>query len=399
MVSRPLPPIVPLAVIVGISPFATDMYIPALPALARDFGTSTSAVQVSLTAFLVAFAVGQILVGPLSDSVGRRSILLGGTALFAVASFACAVAPDNAVFVIARVVEGLGGAAGAVAGRAVVTDAASPADRPRIYAALAAINAVGPVVAPLAGGALLLVGDWRIMFVALGVLGLVLFAIVLVRIPETLAPQDRSSGIGLGANLRRMGTLLAIPRFDWYLVSSCVATIGFFAYISTSSFVFQSEFGFSETGYTVVFAVDASCMILTTLAFRRLVRRCSEDALLTTGLVVGALGAVGVLVSALAGLGPIAVWVCLAVVTGAWGFVITGSTTRTQALGAALPGTAAALQGGISFGLGGLGTPLAGWFGGTAVAMGAVMATGIVIAAVVQVAASARAGASGTRLG
>lgn len=388
---------VPLAVIVGISPFATDMYIPALPAIARDLGTTTSAVQVSLTAFLVAFAVGQIVIGPLSDSIGRRSVLLGSTALFALASFACAAAPDDAVLVVARVVEGLGGAAGAVAGRAVVTDAAPPEDRPRIYAALAAINAVGPVVAPLAGGALLLVGDWRIMFVALGVLGLALCTIVVLRVRETLPVEDRASGVGLGANLRRMGTLLAIPRFVWYLVASCVATIGFFAYISTSSFVFQSEYGFSETAYTIVFAVDASCMILTTLLFRRVVGRFSEDALLTCGLVVGALGALGVLASALAGLGPIAVWVCLALVTGAWGFVITGSTTRTQALGAALPGTAAALSGGITFGLGGLGTPLAGWLGGTAVAMGAVMATGIVLAAVVQVTATARSrGVPGT---
>ncbi|MBD8140307.1 MFS transporter, partial [Frigoribacterium sp. CFBP 13605] len=104
-----------VAIVVGISPFATDMYIPALPAIARDLGASTAEVQLSLTAFLVAFAVGQIVIGPVSDGRGRRRILLGGTVLFALASLACAVAPDAATLVVARVAQGLGGAAGSVA--------------------------------------------------------------------------------------------------------------------------------------------------------------------------------------------------------------------------------------------------------------------------------------------
>jgi MFS transporter, DHA1 family, multidrug resistance protein len=382
-----LPPIAPLAVIVGVSPFATDMYIPALPAIARELGTSTGTVQLSLTAFLVAFAVGQFLAGPVSDGIGRRSLMLVGTAAFAVASVGCAVAPDAVTLIVARVVEGLGGAAAAVAGRAMVSDVAEGPTMARVFGTLAAINAIGPVVAPLAGGAVLTIGTWRLMFVVLAVLGAVLFALVVLRFHETL-PHERRGGTGLAANTRRMGSLLRIPRFRWYLVTGVLATVGFFAYIATSSFVFQQQFGFSEGMYTLVFATNATMMIVTTLLFRRVVGRFSEDSLLTFGLLLGSAGSIGVLVSALTGAGPVAVWICLASVTSAWGFVLPASMTRTQAVGAAAPGTAAALQGGLTFGLGGLGTPLAGVLGGTAIAMGGVMAVLMVAAAAVQATAT-----------
>ena len=385
-----LPPIVPLALIVGVSPFATDMYIPALPTIARDLGTTPSAVQLSLTAFLVAFAVGQLLAGPVSDGIGRRPMLLGGTALFAVASLGCAVAPDVVTLVIGRVVEGLAGAAAAVAGRAMVSDVTEGPRMAKVFGTLAAINAIGPVVAPLVGGAVLTVASWRVMFVVLAVLGAVFFVLVLPFFHETLRPESRG-GIGLAANWQRMRQLVQIPRFRAYLLTSVLSTIGFFAYIATSSFVFQTQFGFSEGLYTIVFATNATMMIITTLVFRRVVGRFSEDALLTAGLLVGTLGAAGVLTSALLGLGPVPVWCSLAVVTAAWGFVLPAAMTRTQHIGAAHPGTAAALQGGLSFGLGGLGTPLAGLLGGTALAMGTVMVTLMAAAVVVQTIATRRA--------
>ncbi|MBT1540677.1 multidrug effflux MFS transporter [Curtobacterium flaccumfaciens pv. flaccumfaciens] len=384
-----LPPIVPLALIVGVSPFATDMYIPALPAIARDLGTTPGAVQLSLTAFLVAFAVGQLLVGPVSDGIGRRPMLVVGTALFALASVGCALAPDVVTLVVARVAQGLAGAAGAVAGRAMVSDVTSGTRMAKVFGTLAAINAIGPVVAPLAGGAVLTIGTWRLMFVVLAVLGAVFFVAVVLRFRETL-PPERRGGVGFAANGRRIRELLAIPRFRAYVLSGVLSTVGFFAYIATSSFVFQSEYGFSEGLYTLVFATNASMMIITTLLFGRLVGRVTEDALLTLGLVVGTLGATAVVVSALLDLGPVPVWCALAVVTAAWGFVLPAAMTRTQHVGSAHPGTAAALQGGLTFGIGGLGTPLAGVLGGTALAMGGVMAALMAAAVVVQVTATRR---------
>ncbi len=390
-----LPPILPLALIVGVSPFATDMYIPALPAIAHDLGTTPGAVQLSLTAFLVAFAVGQLLAGPVSDGIGRRPLMLVGTAVFAVASVGCAIAPDVVTLVVARVFQGLAGAAGAVAGRAMVSDVVDGPRMAKVFGTLAAINAIGPVVAPLAGGAVLTIGTWRLMFVVLAVLGAAFFVAVVVRFHETL-PRAFRGGVGLGANWGRIRELMGIPRFRAYVLTGVLSTIGFFAYIATSSFVFQTGFGFSEGMYTLVFATNASMMIVTTLVFRRVVGRFSEDALLSFGLALGTLGATGVLVSALLGAGAVPVWVSLAVVTAAWGFVLPAAMTRTQHVGAAHPGTAAALQGGLTFGLGGLGTPLAGALGGTAVAMGSVMAVLMAAAVVVQLLATRRTGRAST---
>ena len=374
---RELAPLVPLAVVTGISPLATDLYIPGLPELAADLQTTPAVAQLTLTAFLVAFAAGQLLLGPLSDAVGRRRLVLVGALGFVVASVLCALAPNAPVLIVARLLQGLAGAAGSVAGRAMVTDVLVDVRRARVIAALSSINAVAPVVAPLVGGALLGVGTWRLSFWLLAAVGLVLAVTVLVSFPETLPVERRSAGAGLGASARRMGSLLRIPRFTLYLATSCVGTVGFFAYIATSSFVFQTWYGYSSSRYTLVFATNASCMIISTLIFGRVVGRVSEDRLLTVGLLVATAGSAGVLTAALLHAPGGLVWAFLAVVTGAQGLVITGSATRTQALGQSSPGTAAALQGGLAFGVGGLGTPLAGLLGGTPTAMGGVMLAGL----------------------
>lgn len=381
---RALAPLVPLAVVTGISPLATDMYIPGLPELAADLGTSAAVAQLTLTAFLVAFAGGQLLLGPLSDAVGRRRLVLVGTVAFVLASVLCALAPSASVLLVGRVLQGLAGAAGSVASRAMVTDVLSGVRRAQVIASLSAINAVAPVVAPLLGGALLGVGTWRLTFWVLAGVGVALFLAVLGTFPETLTPDRRSPGVGLAASGRRMADLLRIPRFTLYLATSCVATVGFFAYIATSAFVFQTWYGYSEARYTLVFATNAAGMIATTVVFGRIVGRVSEDRLLSIGLVVGAVASAGVLTGALLHVPAGVVWACLAVVTGAQGLVITGSATRTQALGQATPGTAGALQGGLAFGIGGLGTPLAGLLGGTPAAMGVVMLAGLGLGALLQ---------------
>ena len=379
-----LPALLPLALITGISPLATDMYIPALPQLAGELRADAGAAQLTLTAFLVAFAVGQFVIGPISDAVGRRRILVAGTVGFVLASVACAVAPTLPVLIAARLVQGLAGACGSIAARAMVTDVLTGNRRSRTIGILSSINAVGPVAAPLIGGVLLTVGSWRLTFWTLAVIGVVLCVCVLATFEETLPPARRSPGVGLSANVGRMLTLLKLPRLSLYLATSCIATVGFFSYIATSSFVFQRFYGFSEIQYTVVFATNAACMIVTTLVFARLVGRVSEDRFLSVGLIIGTSASVGVLIAALAAAPAGLVWFFLAVLTGSWGFVITAAAARTQALGSAMPGTAAALQGGLAFGLGGLGTPLAGLLGGTPVAMGVVMVVGLGLATVLQ---------------
>ncbi|MDO4143046.1 multidrug effflux MFS transporter [Clavibacter michiganensis] len=293
-------PLLTVALIVGISPFATDLYIPGLPAIAADLDASTASVQLTLTAFLVAFAVGQLVIGPISDGAGRRRILLAGTALFTLASIVCAISPDATTLILARVVQGLGGAAAAVSARAMVGDASTGALRSRLFATLAVVNSVGPVVAPLVGGVVLTVWSWRAAFVVLAALGLALTIAAARLLPETLV-RTGAGGTSPRAVLGRMAELLRIPRFRWYLITGCAATIGFFSYIATSSFVFQEQYGFGEGLYTLVFASNASCMIASTLVFRRLIGRFDEDRLFTIGLLTCAVGSALVLVGAVGG--------------------------------------------------------------------------------------------------
>ncbi|WP_316310349.1 multidrug effflux MFS transporter [Clavibacter michiganensis] len=293
-------PLLTVALIVGISPFATDLYIPGLPAIAADLDASTASVQLTLTAFLVAFAVGQLVIGPISDGAGRRRILLAGTALFTLASIVCAISPDATTLILARVVQGLGGAAAAVSARAMVGDASTGALRSRLFATLAVVNSVGPVVAPLVGGVVLTVWSWRAAFVVLAALGLALTIAAARLLPETLV-RTGAGGTSPRAVLGRMAELLRIPRFRWYLITGCAATIGFFSYIATSSFVFQEQYGFGEGLYTLVFASSASCMIASTLVFRRLIGRFDEDRLFTIGLLTCAVGSALVLVGAVGG--------------------------------------------------------------------------------------------------
>lgn len=374
MGTRPLRPVIVIAGLVGISPFATDMYLPALPAIATDLNASTDVVQLSLTAFLVGLAVGQLVLGPISDGIGRRRLLLAGTAAFALASVACALAPNAWVLVIARVVQGVAGAAGVVCGRATVSDTRTGRDAHRLFSTIAAITAIGPAAAPLLGGLVLLGGDWRWIFAVLAVVGSLLFVGVLLFFPESL-PAEARDGTSVRSTIRRVGVLLTTGPFVRYVVLGCIATAGFFTYIAAGSFVFQQQLGASEFLYTIIFAVNAGMMILSTSVMRRLVARFNPEVTLLAGLLICTTGSVVLFGLAAAGIESIAAaWVCLAAVTAGWGFLTTSSVILAQQAGAAYAGTAAALQGGLVFGVGGLMTPLTGIIGENLLAMSSIMA-------------------------
>ena len=239
---------------------------PGCPSSRPTWAPAPAVAQLTLTAFLVAFAGGQLLLGPLSDAVGRRRLVLAGHRWrSSLASVLCAVwRPSAPVLLAARVLQGLAGAAGSVAGRAMVTDVLAGVRRAKVIASLSAINAVAPVVAPLIGGALLGVGTWRLTFWVLAGVGRRAVPGRAGRLPRDADPRNGAPpGVGLAASGRRMADLLRIPRFSLYLATSCVATVGFFAYIATSAFVFQTWYGYSAARYTLVFATNAACMILT----------------------------------------------------------------------------------------------------------------------------------------
>ena len=351
---------------IGVGPFATDTYIAALPALQRSLQTTAGTAQLTLTAFLVGLAAGQLAVGPVSDGRGRRGPLLVSTAVFAVTSLLCALAPSGPALVGIRLVQGLAAGGGVAVGRAVVGDRYSGKEAAARFATLAAVFFLGPVVAPAVGAVLLAVGSWRVVFVGLAVLGVAMLAAVALGVPETLPPQRRQ-GSGFADTAARMADLLGDRVFLRHVLVQCLAAAGFFTYIGGSSFVLQTAYGVSPSRYALVFATNAAAMAAASALARLVVPRTGPAPLRLAGLLLSAAGSAGLLALALAdpaARGPLALpWALLAVAVAGMGLSAPATMALAQEAGRRSGGTASALQGGLTFAAGAAATPLSGLLG------------------------------------
>lgn len=183
-----------LGTLSAFGPLSLDMYLPALPTLADEFGSSTSYAQLSLTACMIGLAVGQLLAGPLSDVRGRRTPLIAGLVLYTIASILCLVSPTMGSFVVLRFIQGVAGAAGIVISRAIVRDVYSGPELTRFFSLLMLINGVAPIAAPIIGGQLLTYTSWRGVFILLSLIGILTLLAVILGLGETLPSNRRSSG-------------------------------------------------------------------------------------------------------------------------------------------------------------------------------------------------------------
>jgi DHA1 family bicyclomycin/chloramphenicol resistance-like MFS transporter len=371
-----------LGALTAVAPLSTDMYVPGFPEMGSSLHASASAVQLSMTAFLAGAVLGQILIGPLSDGLGRRRLLIPGTAAFAALSFLCAVAPNVQVLIGARFLEGVAGAVGMVLARAVITDWFHGADIPRYFSMLSMVLGIAPVAAPVIGGAILSVSTWRATFLVLTAAGVLLLLAVLAKVPESLPPARRRA-VGLGSTFRAMGRLLGRRTFVGYVLTLGFSTAALFTYISGSSFVFENIYGVSATQYSLIFAVNALGMLLAGGAFGVLARRLRMNTLLTLGVSVAAAGVIGqVVLIATVGGSLAGTWCCLFVALAGIGMVFPASMSLGQTLGRHAPGTASALLGGTQFLLGALASPLVGLFGtSSATPMAAIMLGALACAA------------------
>ncbi|MQA34843.1 multidrug effflux MFS transporter [Modestobacter roseus] len=362
-----------LGALSALGPLSMDLYLPALPTLEREFDAGQSATQLTLTAVALGLALGQLVVGPLSDRLGRRVPVLVGVGAYALASLLCALSPDVWVLSGIRLLQGVAGAAGIVLARAVVRDRLEGAEAARAFAVLASIMGAAPVLAPVAGAQLLRFTDWRGVFVALTGIGVVLFLATLWRMPETLPPERRVAG-GFRTTARNARRLLARRAFVGAVLAQGLGFGTLFTYISSSSFVLQSGQGLSAQQFGLVFAVNGIGIVLAGQVSRLLVRRLGSRTLLVTGLSVEVVGSAVLLVGAMAGAGLPLVLPMLFLVVSANGLVLPNATALAMADAARMAGTASALVGTAQFALPGLGAPLAG-FGtpGTLLPMAAVM--------------------------
>lgn len=355
--------VVVLGCLTAVAPLTIDMYVPGFPEMGAALHTGGSAVQLTMTAFLVGLVVGQIVIGPVSDGLGRRGLLVGGGVAYILCSVACALAPAIGVLIAARFLQGAAAAAGMVLARAVITDRFHGPDIPRYFALLSQILGVAPVAAPVLGGALLSISTWRAVFVALGCIGVLLLIGVLAKVPESLPPEHRHRG-GLAGTFHAMGRLVRDRPFMGCALVLGLASAALFGYVGGSSFVFERIHGVSPGTYSLIFATNAVGMLTAGTVFARLAHRVRLNTILTGAVAVSAVGALGqVLLTALLGESLVLTWITLFVVLWGIGAIFPAVMSLGQNLGRATPGAASALLGALQFILGALATPLVGLFG------------------------------------
>lgn len=361
-------------------PLSIDMYLPALPRMAADLRATDSTVQLTLSAFIVGLALGQLVLGPLSDALGRRRPLLAGLTLYVVGSVLCAVSPDAWLLVGARFVQSLGAAAGIVIARATVRDLFSGTAMTKFFSTLMLVSGLAPILAPLIGGQLLTWTSWRGVFVVLTAFGALLLAVVVFFLPE---PSPSRSPLRLGRVMRTYGRLALDRSFAGYALASGLLFASMFAYISGSSFALQGVYGLSPQAYSVVFGLNGVGIVLAGQLNGRLVGRVRERALLLSGLLLGVTGGALVLLSAWARLPLPVLLVSLFLLVSSIGLVMPNASSLALASHARSAGAASALLGVLQFVVGAVATPLVGLGGpGTAVPMAATMAGFAVLALV-----------------
>ena len=353
-------------------PLSMDLYMPTLPRLADDLGTSDSLAQASMSVCMLGLALGQLVVGPLSDRMGRRRPLLVGVAAFTLFSLLCALAPTIEILLVTRALQGLTGSAGVVIALAAARDIAEGVELVRLLALLGLVGALAPILAPVAGGQLAVVLDWRGIFVVLAGLGVALFVVAATMLRETLPPGLRPAG-RFGGTVRTFGAVLRDRLFVTYLLVAACGGISFFTYLASISFVLQDGFGVTPQAFSAVFAANSVVSVLGAQLNRALVRRAGTVRMYTVGTTAGALAALGLLTVVVAVHNLPALLAVLGLVLLCSGLVTSNGAALALAGHGERAGTAAALLGTSNFAVGPVVAPLVSLGGATSWSMALTM--------------------------
>ena len=369
-----------LGALVALGPLTIDMYLPALPKIADDLSVSSSVAQLTLTGTLAGLALGQLIVGPLSDSLGRRRPMMAGIVLHMLASLLCLFAPNIAVLGVARGLQGVGAAAAMVVAIAVVGDLYAESVAATVMSRLMLVLGVAPVVAPSLGAAVLLAASWHWVFAALVVLAGGLLVLAAVALPETLTPAHRRP-LKVRSIAATYVELMRDARFVILVLVAALGMSGLFAYIAGASFVLQGHYGLDQQAFALVFGAGAVALIAATQFNVVLLRRFAPQTIVVWALAAAVVAGVVFVGLAYGHIGGIAgfvvpVWAILA----AMGLVIANAPAVALSRHPDAAGTAAALLGAAQFGLGAAVAPLVGVLGNNEIALALVMTTGMVIA-------------------
>lgn len=351
-----------LGLLSAVAPFATDLYLSAMPQIVDDLSTTTSGAQLSLTSFLFGAAVGQLFFGPLSDRIGRRRPLLIGTLIYLVASVGAALAPSIALLVAFRLLQGVSGAAGMVIGRAVVTDRYRGTQAAQAMSLMMLVGGVAPVIAPFVGSTLADPIGWRGLLWIVAGLGLIALVCILAVIPEThprftgTRSADRDTGTAGDSASDRAGL-----RRRVFLAPVLAFAFGFatmMAYISASPFLYQKYMGMGTVQYGLAFAVNALALMAVSIVASKLALRFRILTLTRIGLGLNLAGTIlfGLLV--LVDAPALSLTIPLLIIVGALGLVLGNATSLALSAVPTVSGSGSAVLGFLQFGLAGLVSPL-----------------------------------------
>lgn len=366
-----------LALLLGslaiLGPFTIDMYLPSFPTIVEEFGTTASFVQISLTSCLLGLGLGQLIIGPMSDVQGRKKPLLIFLIMYLIASAICAFAPNIYFFITARFLQGFSAAGGIVISRAVVRDKFSGRELTKFFALLTLVSNLGPIIAPVAGGAILAFTNWTGVFAVLSVVGLVLFFTVFSKLEESL-PTEKRVPSNIGQTFRNFGTLLKDRQFTGYAFTQGFIVAGIFAYVSGTPFVYQNIYGVSPQVFSLLFGLNGIGLILGSQAVGKFVDVISEKTFLVIGLTISNVSGAILLVALLLKAPLIAVVIPIFFFVASIGIIGTTSFSLAMESQGHIAGSASALLGLLPFILGSISSPLVGIAGeDSAIPMGSII--------------------------
>ncbi len=373
--------VVVLGLLVGLGPFTIDLYLPAFPVIEEQLGTSATAIQLTLTATSIGFGLGQLVVGPWSDRVGRRIPLIAATAVHIVASLGVAASPDIVGVTIFRVLQGIGAAGGGVVAMATVRDLFGGQPLVRMLSRLALVTSLAPILAPVIGSQLLQVLDWRGLFFSLAGYGVLVLSAAVLLIVET-RPAERRAESGRRTAGQRYRALFTDRVFVGVALIGGMMFSALFTYLSASSFLFQDVYGLDAQQYGLLFGLNSIGLAVSVQISARMMRRVGPQWILAVSLSIILLTSLAIAASAtIWDGGLIGIVLPLFVLVSACGLSFPCVQVLALAEHGAEAGTAASLLGAMNFGLAGAISPIVGAIGiSTALPMAAVMACTITVA-------------------
>lgn len=351
-----------LGLLSAIGPFSIDMYLPAFNTIAKDFDTSIEKVQLSLTAFFIGIAVGQLIYGPLLDRFGRKKPLIIGLLIYIGTSLLCVFTRDIDSLILLRFLQALGSCAGMVASRAMVQDYYEPRESARVFSLLMLVVAISPILAPSAGAFLLEHFDWHYIFISLFAIGILIIIGTLFFLPESYKGNPDFSLLP-PAIIRQYWGVFINRTFISYCLTGSIASAGLYAYLAGSSFIIQDLYGLSKKEYSVVFAFVASALIVATQLNRWLLKRWTMSEISRVANIAQALVGLAML---------LCVWthtINLQILTGlifgyllCQGFIFPNTSAMALSPFKHAAGSASALLGCLQMGLGALSSGIVSYF-------------------------------------